>query len=274
MKTPTTKILLTLILALTFVSAWAKPRPGALEATWEQRHQARMPSDRSRLDPNLAIYQGNRLTLNHPEQARFRSKALVIAVERGSRVNAVCPVSVSSNFPALARLSIPPVTFRGQSRFASITFKLPDEVYEQRSPVRATFTLEAITPLCRVFKQGAQTNANEIGNARQEIRVPQSRNQRVKVAKQAQIRLTTNLHPGKRLNQAASYSCTLYLRLAGSPGLHLYSTTSSDPRTKADVRYPLVNVVSGKIDRSTARKIGNQNVIQVVTSKLEARGGS
>ncbi len=134
--------------------------------------------------------------------------------------------------------------------------------------------VEALVPLCRVFKEGVQSNANEIGNTSSEIRIRRyNRNQPGRIVQQARMSLTTNIHPGKSLNQAATYNCTLYLRLAGTPGLHLYSVSSTDPRTRADGNYPLVNVVSGEINRSSARRNGGRQVITVATSKLKARGG-
>jgi len=126
----------------------------------------------------------------------------------------------------------------------------------------------ALVPMCRVFSNSVTSNANEIGLDR--VEVPISGNRAVTGNKSVSI--TTNLHPGKKLEDAVTYTCTLYLKKA--TGLFVYSTNAPDISTRS-TSTP-VNSYRGTINVSAAkfewRNGGSMHLDIGASTRLTATG--
>ena len=149
-------------------------------------------------------------------------------------------------------------------KLSSIQFTVPFKVTHINPQIKE------IVPMCRLFNNSVLSNANEVGLDRTPISV----NGRTQIKAQAHVQVSTNLHPGKKLEDSVRYSCTLYVSKKTTSGLFAYSTTTSDPALKA--ASPPTNVVTGNINIHNARLTGNvaagNMILSIRTKPLNAQG--
>ena len=167
-----------------------------------------------------------------------------------------------------ARNNIPRVTVPVKRKFTidTIRFNVPLYVTDIHPDI------EFVVPLCRIFNsRSVMSNANEVGIKYTNVPVTRKNRKTGQVIKQVilDLKRPANIHNGKRLEQAVSYSCTLYIRRKGSSSLLVYSASSHDPRTRA--KTTPVNVVTGSINQPRVVRVG-QTTINLRTAKLKAQG--
>ncbi len=138
-----------------------------------------------------------------------------------------------------------------------IVFRVPIELKN----IHADIT--HIAPMCRIFTGNVMSNANELGSGRPYIQVlPANRNMR----KTVDIPISS-IHPGKRIEDVTSYTCTLYITAGRNGPLQVYSPNSPNDANKS-IGTPPVNVVSGSINPATRRS----STLSITTGTLKAQG--
>jgi len=145
--------------------------------------------------------------------------------------------------------------------------KFKKEIFRFRVPVSVFHVhpnIRFITPMCRIFDSQAQTNATQISRFRVDLPIPATRNLRTT----AQIDVTDfNLSPGKSLENAVSYNCTLYVKKQGAPGALLsYSANSTDPATKSIGS--MVTTVTGNLPAKVFRRFNGKEGTDIRTAGI------
>lgn len=126
--------------------------------------------------------------------------------------------------------------------------------------------IQFITPLCRVFNNSVLSNANQVDRWRVDLPVPANR----KFNRNVFIRLSgQNLTPGKQLDSATHYSCTLYVKKSRNGPLLSLSENNNDPALR--VAPNAVTVVKGETG-SRGRVDPHGEGLDIRTSALRANG--
>ncbi len=149
-------------------------------------------------------------------------------------------------------------------KLSSIQFTIPVNITHINPQIKD------IVPMCRLFNNNVLSNTNEVGLDRTPINV----NGRNQITTQALVTVSTNLHPGKKLEDSIRYNCTLYMSKKSVNGLFVYSTTTNDPALKAATTP--TNVVTGNVNIHDARLVGNvivgKMILKIKTQPLKATG--
>ncbi len=146
-------------------------------------------------------------------------------------------------------------TARAQT-LQSVSFRVPLNVSNIHQDVKF------LAPMCRIFTGDVTSNANQLGAVRPDIAVPASRN----VSQKVTMTITkANLSPGKSLDDATLYSCTLYVKKSANGPLLAYALSSQEAATRAVGNAPR-NVVTGVV------QAGREKALMINTSPLSAKG--
>ena len=138
----------------------------------------------------------------------------------------------------------------------SVTFRVPLDVSHIHKDIKY------LAPMCRIFTGDVASNANELGSVRPNIAVPASR----AVSQKITMTVTkANLFPGKNLDDATLYSCTLYVKKSARGPLLSYALSHPDLAVRALDTAPR-NVVTGAV------KKGRSKAILINTAQLSAKG--
>ncbi len=138
----------------------------------------------------------------------------------------------------------------------SVTFRVPLDVSHIHKDIKF------LAPMCRIFTGDVTSNANQLGAVRPDIPVPASR----KVSQKISMTITkANLSPGKSLDDATLYSCTLYVKKSARGPLLTYAVSHPDLAIRALGKAPR-NIVTGAVKRGRGKEI------LIHTAQLRAKG--